>query len=181
MAARTRSIASEKAAADAERVRRLAGRHEEVLHLGGIGAELRSETQLRMIGRDADSDTKIEVRSRAGHPDDLLQLFHRVEREGADIVLEISLGNRFLGLDRMHEADRRFRQRLGDKPHLGDRGHVVMRDSAIPKDLEEIGRRIRLHRIEHPARKLLYKEAGGAPGGVRTKERDRLDRSKGRS
>ena len=51
-----------------------------------------------------------------------------------------------------------------------------MGDAAVPQDLQQVGRGIRLDRIERPARKLLDEEAGGAPGGVRTNERDRLDR-----
>ena len=52
-----------------------------------------------------------------------------------------------------------------------------MGDALLPQDPEQIRRGIGLHRIERAARKLLDKEAGGAPGGVRTNERDRLDRT----
>ncbi len=45
----------------------------------------------------------------------------------------IGFGNRFLGLDRMHEAQLRLRQSRRDQTHLNDRGNVVMRDSAIPQ------------------------------------------------
>ena len=74
------------------------------------------------------------VGARRSARDDLLQLLHRVEREGAHAVGEIGLGDRLLGLHRMHEAQHRLGQRLGDQPHLGDRGDVVMGDAALPQD-----------------------------------------------
>ena len=43
--------------------------------------------------------------------------------------------------------------------------------------LQQIRRGIGLDRIERLARKLLDEEAGGAPGGVRTYQRNRLDRA----
>ncbi len=99
--------------ADAEGVGGLAGGEQERLHVGGIGAELGGEAELRMFRADADADDQVEVgrgnavaRRRA---DDLVQLIHRVEAEGADAVLEIGFGDRFLGLDRVHEAERRRR------------------------------------------------------------------------
>ena len=49
-----------------------------------------------------------------------------------------------------------------------------MGDARVPQDLQQFRRGIGLHRIERLARKLLGEEAGGAPCGVRTKERDRL-------
>ena len=52
-----------------------------------------------------------------------------------------------------------------------------MRHARVPQDLEQVGRGVGLDRIERLARKLLGKEAGGARGGVRTKQRDRLDRA----
>ena len=79
--------------ADAERVRGLAGRHQQRLHLGGLGAELRGEAQLRMIGGDADPHQQVEIgrRTPSVARDDLLQLLLGVEREGADIVVEIGV------------------------------------------------------------------------------------------
>jgi hypothetical protein len=100
--------------ADAERVRRLAGGEQQLLHLARLRAELGSEAELGMIGRDADAHAQVEVvaRLRWRSRDDLLELVHRVEREGAHAVREIGLGDRFLGLHRVHEAERRLRQRL---------------------------------------------------------------------
>ena len=92
-------------------------------------------------------------------------------------MLEIGLGDRFLGLDRVHEAQDRVGQRLGDQPHLGDRGDVIMGDAGVPQDPQQVRRGIGLHRIERAARKLLDEEAGGAARGVRTQQRDRLDRT----
>ena len=64
-----------------------------------------------------------------------------------------------------------------DQADLADRGDVVMRDARIPQDLQQVGRRVRLDRIERAARELLDEEAGGAARGVRTQQRDRLDRA----
>ena len=52
-----------------------------------------------------------------------------------------------------------------------------MGDPGVPQDPQQIGRRIGLHRIERAARKLLDEETGGAPRGMRTQQRDRLNRS----
>src|SRR3546814_8090783 len=82
----------------------------------------------------------------------------------------------------MHETQRcRITQRLADKAHLGDRRHIIMRDSARPKLPQKFGRRIGLHGIHRRARKLLDKEAGSTASGVRTDKRDRLNRTKGSS
>src|SRR3546814_1844491 len=52
-----------------------------------------------------------------------------------------------------------------------------MRDPARPQDLQQVGRRVRLHRIHRAARKLLDEESGGACRGVRANERYRLGRA----
>ena len=85
-------------------------------------------------------------------------------------MLEIGLGDRFLGLHRVHEAEHRLGQRLVDQADFADRGDVIMRDAGFPQDLQQVGRRVRLHRIERAARELLDEEAGGAPRGVRTQQ-----------
>ena len=97
----------------------------------------------------------------------------------ASFVVAVALA--LLGLHRVHEAEHCVRQGFGDQPHLGDRGHVIMGHAFLPQDLEQIRRGIGLDRIERPARKLLDEETGGAPGGVRTNERDRLNRPTERS
>jgi hypothetical protein len=104
------------------------------------------------------------------------QFLHRVEGEGAHPVRKIGLGDRFLGLDRMHEAERRLRQGGRNQADLGDRGHVVMGHAGIPQYLEQVRRGIGLHRIERAARKLLDEESGGPMRGMRTNKRDRLSR-----
>ena len=78
------------------------------LHLARLGAELGRQAELGMLGADADADQQVEVgrgdavlRRRA---DDLVQLLERVEAEGLHAMLEIGLGDRFLGLHRVHEA-----------------------------------------------------------------------------
>ena len=87
-----------------------------------------------MVRADAQAHQQVEVgRGDAvgrGGADDLVELFERVEAEGAHAVVEIGLGDRFLGLDRVHEAQGRLRQRLGDQPHFAERGDVIMGDAA---------------------------------------------------
>ena len=163
--------------ADAERVGRLAGRDQQRLHFSRFGAELGGEAELGMFRGDADADQQLEIGRALGGADDLLQLLDRVEREGAHPMVEIGLGDRLLRLHRMHEAGHRLGKGLRDQPHLGDRRHVIMGDAFRPQDPQQVRRGIGLHRIERAARKLLNEEAGGAPGGVRTNERDRLDRA----
>ncbi len=51
-----------------------------------------------------------------------------------------------------------------------------MRDATVPKNLQEIWRRISLDRIERFARKLLDKEAGGSRSSVRAIEDNRFVR-----
>ena len=92
-------------------------------------------------------------------------------------MVEIGLGDRFLGLHRVHEAEHRVGQRLVDEADLADRGDVIMRDAGFPEDPQQVRRRVRLHRIERAARELLDEETGGAPRGMRTQKRDRLDRA----
>ena len=84
-------------------------------------------------------------------------------------MLKISLGDGFLGLHRVHEAEDGIGQRLGDQAHFADRRDVIVSDAGFPQDPQQVGRRVRLHRIERAARELLNEEAGGAPRGVRTK------------
>ena len=147
----------------------------------GSAPNLDGEAELGMFRADADADEQVEVgRGDAvgrGRADDLLQLLDRVEAEGLHAMLEIGLGDGFLGLHRVHEAQHRLGQRLVDQAHLADRGDVVMRDARVPQDLQQVGRRVRLHRIERAARKLLDEEAGSAARGVRTQQRDRLNRA----
>ena len=71
--------------------------------------------------------------------DDLLELFHGVEAEGPDAMHEIGLGDRFLGLHRVHEAQYRLGSVSCDQPHLGDRGDVIMGDAAVPEDASRSG------------------------------------------
>ena len=98
--------------ADAERVGRLAGGEQQRLHLVRLGAELGGEAELGMLRADPQADEQVEVgRGDAvgrGGADDLLQLVERVEAEGAHAVLEIGLGDGFLGLHRVHEAQGRL-------------------------------------------------------------------------
>jgi len=90
---------------------------------------------------------------------------------------EIGLGDRLLGLHGVHEADHGLGQRIVHEPDLADRGDVVMRDSGVPQDLQQVRRRVRLDRIERAARELFNEETGGALRGVRAQQSHRLDRS----
>ena len=101
----------------------------------------------------------------------------RVEAEGLHAMVEISLGDGFLGLHRVHEAEHGLGQRLVDKADLADGGDIIMRDAGVPQDLQQVGRRVGLDRIERAARELLDEETGSAARGVRTQQRDRLDRA----
>ena len=184
IAARTRAIASAISGrghrlaadveADAERVGGLAGGHQQRLHVARVGAELGGEAELRMIGADADADEEVEVgRCDAvsrGRANDLLELLDRVEAEGPHAMLEIGFGDRLLGLHRVHEAEHRLGQRLVDEPNLADRSDVIVRNAGVPQDLEQVGRRVRLDRVERAAGELLDEEAGGPTRGVRTQQ-----------
>ena len=49
-----------------------------------------------------------------------------------------------------------------------------MGNPVVPQDADEIGRRIRLHRIEGAPAKAVRKETRGTRRGVRTVENDRF-------
>ncbi len=145
------------------------------------GAELRAEAQLGVLVVDLKTNEQVQIARRNAvlrrRADDLLQLLDRVEAEGLHAMLEIGLGDGLLGLHRMHEAEHGLRKRLVNEPYLTDRCDVVVRHALVPQDPEQVGRRIRLHRIERPSRELLHEEPGRAARGMRTKKRYRLDRS----
>src|SRR3546814_19973177 len=71
--------------------------------------------------------------------------------------------SRFLGLHRMHEAQRRPRKGARHQSHLGDRGDVIMGHAGIPQQTQQVGRRIRLDRIQGRAGKTLDEEPRRAP------------------
>src|SRR3546814_17321140 len=96
-------------------------------------------------------------------------------------MLMISLSDRFLWLDRMHEAQGRLRQGVGDKPHLRNGSNIEMRNSALPERLQKLRRRIRLDRVKRFARKLLSKTSRSPPCSLRTNKRYWLNRSEGSS
>ena len=156
--------------------------HQQRLHLARLGAELRGEAVLGVIRADADADEQVEVgRGHAvgrGGADDLVELLDRIEAEGAARRARNrprrSASSAFTGCMK-HWT--RLGQRLGDQAHFADRRDVIMGDARVPQDLQQVGRRVGLDRIERAARKLLDEEAGGATRGVRTKKRNRLDRS----
>src|SRR5690242_8022213 len=134
-----------------------------------------------MFGADADAHEQVEVgrrdavlRSRA---DDLLQFLDRIEAEGPDAMLEISFGDDLFGLHRVHEAQDSLRKRLMDEANLADRRDVVVSDTRTPQDPEQVGRWIRLHRIERAPRELLDEETGSTPRSMRAQQGDRLDRT----
>src|SRR3546814_12849225 len=93
-------------------------------------------------------------------------------------MLMISLSDRFLWLDRMHEAQGRLRQGVGDKPHLRNGSNIEMRNSALPERLQKLRRRIRLDRIKRFARKLFSKESSSPACSLRTNKRYRLNRAR---
>ncbi len=92
--------------ADAERVGGLAGGDQQAADVARVGAELGGEAELRMIRAHADTYKKVEVRGRNAilrrRADDLLKLLDGVEAEGLHAMVEISLGDGFLSLHRVH-------------------------------------------------------------------------------
>ncbi len=164
--------------ADTERVGGLPRRHQQFGDLVGLGAELGGEAELRMVRRDAQAHEQVQILRAFGRADDLFELVERVERESAHAMLPISFGNRFLGLHRVHEAERRLRQRARNEADLGDRRDVIMGDTRIPQHAQQVGRRIRLDRIHGRAGKSLDEETRCAPRGMRADKRNRFDRRK---
>eukprot|EP01088_Endostelium_zonatum_P020031 TRINITY_DN7198_c0_g1_i1.p2 TRINITY_DN7198_c0_g1~~TRINITY_DN7198_c0_g1_i1.p2 ORF type:complete len:248 (+),score=-22.60 TRINITY_DN7198_c0_g1_i1:360-1103(+) len=164
--------------ADAERIGDLAGRHQQLLGFARTDAELRAEAELGIFRRHAEPHAERQVGRATGGDDDLVELFHAVEREGLHVMREIRLRDRLFGLDRVHEAAGRIRQRRLDQAHFGDRGGVVMRDAVVPEHTEQVRAGVRLHRIHRAARKLLDEESGCPCRGVRTNERDRVHRAR---
>ena len=167
--------------AHAEPVGMLAGLLQQLRRLGQVAAEFRREAEFGIFARHAQADAQAQVLRRlalvvAAGSDDLLQFLDRIEAEGAHAVLAVGFADRAGRLDGVHEAQRRAGQRGAHQPHFGDRGDVVMRHAVIPQHLQQVGRGIRLHRIERLARKLLDEETGGARGGVRAIEDDRFVR-----
>ena len=75
-----------------------------------------------MVRADPQADQQVEIGRGdtigGGGADDLVEFLERIEAEGFHIVGEIGLGNRFLGFDRVHEAQFRPRQRPGHQPHF---------------------------------------------------------------
>src|SRR3546814_2144457 len=124
-----------------------------------------------MVRRNAQTHEQIEILRTLGRADDLFELVERVEREGANAMFPIGFGNGFLGLYGVHEAERRPWQRARDAAHLGARGDVIMGDTRITQHAPEVGRRIRLDRIQSRAWKLLDEETRRAPRGVRADKR----------
>ena len=133
-----------------------------------------------MFGRDAQTHAQLQIGRITGGAHDLFQLVDRVEREGAHAMDMVRFRDRFLGLDRVHETELGLAfERFGNETHFGDRGHVEVRDTRIEKRADQVGRRIRLDRIERSARKLLNEETGGPSRGFGTNQRYRCCRCEG--
>ncbi len=144
--------------ADAERIRRLPCSHEQGRGIGHANPELGCQAQLGMRGRHAQTHAQREIGRRRAidvgtGANDLVQLFMAVQREDPHAQRMIGFRNRFFRLHRVHEGQHRLRQQAMHQPRLGDRGHVELADAAFPQQLDKVGRRIRLHRIEALARK----------------------------
>ena len=161
---------------DTQRVSDLPRLDQQILHLVRGRAEFGRKAQHAMFGRHADAHAQGQVGRALGCADDLGELFLGIERECTDAVGEIGFADRLFGLDRMHEAQGRLWQQVAHQSHFGDGSGIIMRDAAIPQQPDQIGRGIGFYRIERLARKLLDKEAGGARGGMRTEQCDRLNR-----
>jgi len=144
--------------------------------LSEIAPELARKTQFREFGRDPQPHEQTQILRRltgfaiAAGIDDLRQLLLAVEAEGCYPVLEVSLSNRGLGLDRMHEAKLGFGQQSANQANFRDRCHIVVIDTCLPQHTEQARSGIGFDSVEHLARKLLDKEAGGARRCVRAVE-----------
>ena len=149
-----------------------------------VAAELGSQRKLGIFRGHAQPHAQAQVSRRlarfrvAAGIDDLCQLFCGIEAESAHAVFEIGFADGGRRLYRVHEAQHSLRQQGAHQTHLSNRGDIVMRHPCIPQDLDEVRGRVRLHRIEHLARKLLDKEAGGAPRCMRAVEDYRFVRTK---
>ena len=134
------------------------------LHLARLGAELGGEAELGMLRADPQADQQVEIGRRdavrRGRADDLLQLLERIEAEGLHAMLEIGLGDGFLGLHRVHEARAPPPAASRHQAHFADRGDVIMRDALVPQDPQQVRRRIGLDRIERPARETSRRRSG---------------------
>ena len=139
--------------------------------------------RLSFAWSELDPDADKRLRSLAGTPSVavartiLSSSSMGVEAEGPDAMLEIGLGDRFLGFHRVHEALHRLGQELVDQPDLADRGDVVMGNARFPEDPQQVGRRVRLHRVKRPAREFLDEKTSGSPRGMRTQKCHRLNRA----
>ncbi|MCY1170694.1 hypothetical protein D9M73_107810 [compost metagenome] len=162
--------------ADAERIRCLASAEQQFLGLTRCRAEFRREAQLAMLRRHAKADAQRQVFGVIGRVDDLLQLFHAVERKRLHAIVEIGRADRFGCLDRVHEAQGRLGERFRNQTHFRDRRDVEMGDARIPQNLQELRRRIRFHGIHRTTRELLCEEPGRTRCRMRTNQRDRLNR-----
>ena len=130
-----------------------------------------------MFGGNAEPDAQRQILRGIGGADNLFELFARVERKGADAMIEIGLTDGLFGLDRMHEMERCRRKKFADKANLGNRRDIIIGDPAVPQQSDQIGRRVGLDGIKRAARKLFDKKARGARRCVRTNKRNRLNRA----
>jgi hypothetical protein len=131
-----------------------------------------------MFRRDAEPDAQRQIGRVIRRTLDLGQFFERIERKRADTVRMIRFPDRFFGLDRVHETQRRRRQKPRNKTHFGDRCNVEMGNAGIPQRPDEIGRGVCLYGIDRAPRKLLHEESGSAASRVRADQRDRLNRTR---
>ena len=111
-------------------------------------AELARQRIGRAIGRDGHADDQVQVGAAAGGVENLVQFVHTVQREGADAVIEIGLGDRRPALDRMHEGQAHVMADRTDQFDLGDGGHVEAANAGLDQGLDDPTRRVRLHSVE---------------------------------
>ena len=108
-----------------------------------------------------------------GGLDDLGQFLKRIEAEGAHAMLHIGFANRRCGLDRMHEAQGCASAGPAEPAALRQsRRHRNASRPAVHRILQQIGRRIGLHRIHRRSRKLLDEEPGSARRRMRAGKDD---------
>ena len=101
-----------------------------------------------------------------------------IEDEAAHAVHDIGLGDRRRTFHRVHEMDRRLRDR-GGILEFRQRGDIELADAGAMQGTDQEGRAVRLVGIGDFARKILQEPACGARGRVRTQCEHRIIRLMG--
>ena len=137
-----------------------AGGEQQLGRLIGVDPELAGQGIGRALGRDPQAHNEVQVGGLARGVEDLGQLFVRIQREGADPMVEIGRRDRPAVLHRMHEGHARARHELGDQLDLGQARHVEGPHTVRRQGLDDPRRRIGLHSVEDVAFKIFLEPTG---------------------